>query len=331
MTNLWSDGHGPCWLDADVPLSGAAVRAAGYSTVVRYVGIGGSPALPGKRLTSTELADLTAHGVIVLGAVESTTDRSNSGALGGHSDAVAALADPVTVSLPLLFCTNDQNVPLSQAQVDYAGAFRDVIGQGRTGVYGYAPYLRACSNAGVGSAYWQAGIAPSRTGTGDIVTAWQRQGGTSALLLDGPSLPTTVSVGGVLADVNNQLQPLPVHNNGGQSMSVGATWDYLDQQAGRASASLRVGDNSLIVARAWVSIESQWGNGRPIKGVRVVALGTDGAVLMDKTLDAAWNAAGSSIELPNNTASVTVGWTPNTSITPNGTEVLVPGLEVLAK
>jgi Rv2525c-like, glycoside hydrolase-like domain len=326
IMSLWANSAGPTWLDADAPLSGAAVRAAGYSTVVRYVGIGGET-VPGKRLTAVELADLIAHGVTVLGAVESTRNRSNGGAAAGRADALATLADRVAAALPFLFATNDQNVPLAQAQVDYARAFRDVIGQARAGVYGYALYLRACANAGIGSVFWQCGIAPSRTGTGDIVHVWQRQGGASAVALDGPSLPTTANINGVTADVNNQLQPLP---GGTKKMSVAASWDYIDQVRGRASAILPVGSNSLIVGRAWVSVESQWGAGRPIKGVRIVALGNAGLVLKDVTVDAAWNSTEpeGSIELPDGTRSVTVGWTPPTGADP---EVLIPGLEAQAK
>lgn len=187
--------------------SGAALKAAGAVGVMRYVGVGGSATLPGKRLIATELADLIAHGLIVLGVVESSTTRANAGRSAGISDAQAALADPVATTLPILFATNDEPT-WSQSDVDYVAGFQAVIGRDRTGVYGYGAFLRACADGGLGSVYWQAGPAPSRTETADLAHFWQRQGG-PAVAADGPATPATVMVGGVPCDPNNQLKELP--------------------------------------------------------------------------------------------------------------------------
>lgn len=187
--------------------SGAALKAAGARGVMRYVGVGGSSTLPAKRLTAGELADLTGHGLIVLGAVESSTTRSNGGRAQGVADGKAALADPVTKKLPVLFATNDQPA-WSQANVDYVAGFQSIVGKARTGVYGFGAFLTACSKAGLGSVYWQAGPSPSRTGTTGLVHFWQRQGG-AVQASDGPTSPTLVTVAGVPCDPDNQLKELP--------------------------------------------------------------------------------------------------------------------------
>lgn len=184
--------------DANQRLDGAACAAAGIRWAARYVGIGST----GKRLTAAELADLRAHGVTVVGVAESTAARSDAGAAAGTADAQGALADPVTATLPYLIASNDQPVN-GAANLAYARAFRDVVGQSRTGVYGFGPYLAVCRSAGIGSLYWQAGDPPSATGTGDFVQVWQRQGSTRADASDGPGSPTTITLAGVVADLNN--------------------------------------------------------------------------------------------------------------------------------
>lgn len=196
------------WLDySEGRPSGAALKAAGVAGVMRYVGIGGSSTLPAKRLTAAELVDLTGHGLIVLGAVESSTTRSNAGRAAGVADGKAALADPVTKTLPVLFATNDQPA-WSQANVDYVAGFQSIVGRARTGVYGFGAFLSACHAAGLGTVYWQAGPAPSRTGTAALVHFWQRQGG-AVQAGDGPTAPTVISVAGVPCDPDNQLKELP--------------------------------------------------------------------------------------------------------------------------
>lgn len=192
-------------VDASAPLSGSALFAAGVTVAVRYVGVGSG----GKRLTAAELADLNAHGILVLGVVESTADRSNGGYAAGVADGQATLADPVTGRLPVLFATDDQNVD-AQANIDYVRGFRDVVGQQRTGAYGFGAFIASIHSAGTASWFWQAGPAPSRTGTAGIVHFWQRQGGAVQLAVDGPSTPVTVVIGGVTCDLNNQLLEVPV-------------------------------------------------------------------------------------------------------------------------
>jgi hypothetical protein len=188
---------GKLWADANQRLDGAACAAAGIRGVARYVGVGSA----GKRLTQAELDDLRAHGITVVGVVESTADRSNLGATAGTQDAQATLADPVTATLPYLFLSNDQNIN-GTMNLAYARAFQAVIGRARTGVYGFSDFLTACHTAGIGTVYWQAGHPPSTTGTGGFVQLWQRQG-TAGDASDGPASPTGITLGLVLADLDN--------------------------------------------------------------------------------------------------------------------------------
>jgi hypothetical protein len=178
---------------------GANLRAAGVTGAIRYVGIGSGP----KRLTAAELADLVVNSVQVYGVAESTVSRSLSGYSAGLADAQAVQADPTATRLPIIYATDDETT-WTQASVDYVRAFRDVLGVGRTGAYGFAPFLAAVHAAGLASSYWQAGLPPSRTGTSAFVNIWQRQG-TSGAASDGPASPTTVTIGGVGCDLNNRL------------------------------------------------------------------------------------------------------------------------------
>jgi hypothetical protein len=181
---------------------GAALKTAGIAGAVRYAGAGSA----GKRLTAAEYADLTAHGVAVRLVVETSTTGADSGYAAGVRDARAGEADRVAFGLPsttIIYATNDKP-NFVQADVDYVRGFRDVLGVARTGAYGFGSFLAAVHAAGLAGSYWQAGPAPSRTGTSSFVNLWQRQGGT-VQPSDGPTLPTTATIGGVVCDLNNRL------------------------------------------------------------------------------------------------------------------------------
>lgn len=191
------------WADYVGYPGGAALRAAGYVGAIRYVGIGSG----GKRLTAAELADLTSHGLQVLGVAESTATEANNGYAAGVADARAVLADPVSNGLPFIFATNDQT-SYSQADVDYVAGFASVLGPARTGAYGFHDFLTAVRAAGHAAVFWQCGDPPNMTGTQGWVHFWQRQG-TPGNGTDGPAVPATVQAGGVNCDINNQLRELP--------------------------------------------------------------------------------------------------------------------------
>jgi hypothetical protein len=192
------------WVDANVPLSGAVVQGAGIVGVKRYVGIGSGS----KRLTVGERDDLLGHGRPVFGIAESTATEADGGAPAGTRDAEAVLADPAADGLPFVYLTNDKPGFIT-ADVDYAAAFTDVLGV-RSAVYGFAAFLKALWAAGIPvSVNWQAGLPPNVTGTQGRVHFWQRQGspGNGS---DGPATPTTILLGGHVADLNNQLLEVPM-------------------------------------------------------------------------------------------------------------------------
>jgi len=199
MIGLWADYSGG-------RPSGLALRQAGFIGVIRYIGLG----TPGKRITAPEYRDLTANGLQVLTVAESTTNRANAGYDAGIADAHTAENDRIALGLPsnmVIYAANDQPTYTS-ACVDYVRGFRDVLGVGRTGAYGFGDFLASVHNGGLSAQYWQAGHPPNMTNTSSFVHFWQRQGtlgnGTS-----GPATPTTILVNGVTCDINNQLLPLP--------------------------------------------------------------------------------------------------------------------------
>lgn len=195
MTAVWVDYSG-----GTIP--GATLRAAGIVGCMRYVGIGSGP----KRLSVAEAADLHAAGRVVLGIAESTTTRADAGYAAGVADAQAVLADPAAAGLPYVFATNDKP-SFVQADVDYVRGFASVLGK-RAGAYGFASFLQAVHAQTPVSLYWQAGEPPNMTGTQGLVHFWQRQG-TSGNGSDGPATPTSITLGGVAVDPNNQLLEVP--------------------------------------------------------------------------------------------------------------------------
>lgn len=178
--------------------SGAALRAAGFSGVIRYGYVGSAS----KLLTAAEHADLVANGLDVLLVIERTTTDADGGYAAGTSTATGALTWARSLGLPdsVTICAANDKPGYSQADVDYVRGFRDVLGQARTGVYGFGAFLALC--VPYASFFWQAGPSPSRTGTSALANAWQRNG-TAGDTADGPGAPTTITVAGVLCDVNN--------------------------------------------------------------------------------------------------------------------------------
>jgi hypothetical protein len=199
------------WIDySGGPVSGAAMSAAGITGAIRYVGIGGA----GKRLTHAEYADHVAHGRQTIAVVEKTTTDADGGAAAGTTNARAALADLATITAGLapiryVFMANDQNRSTT-TEVAYVRAASAVLTPAGyvVGPYGFGTFLAACAAVGLCPIGWQAGPAPSRTGTAALATFWQRQGG-PVQPADGPTTPVTRVISGVTCDLSNQLKGLP--------------------------------------------------------------------------------------------------------------------------
>jgi glycoside hydrolase-like protein len=290
MTALWGDYVG-------YP-GGAALRAAGFTGVVRYVGIGGSA----KRLTAAEYADLSGNGLHVLGVVESTTTEADNGYAAGVSDARAAQADIANLTggrgLDFVFAANDKTTYI-QADVDYVRGFADVLGVRKTGAYGFSDFLTAVRDAGVATVFWQAGHPPSITGTGGFVHFWQRQG-TPGDASDGPATPTTTTVGGVTVDLDNQRLPLPKGDNVGMSNGV------FERGVSTHTLPLTTNRVSEVVNQAWFSLRPAWGD---LRTVHVVFEDDAANATGTETVDLIRSNTRHVLVVPDGTTGINVDWT----------------------
>lgn len=173
---------------------GAAIAAAGYSFVARYLSDGGKT-LPGKLLTPAEADDLRAHGVGIVSGWETWADAMLRGTAQGVQDAQAAQAQHNVCGgppdRPIYFAADwdmqPNQYPVVQAYLDGAAS---VIGRTRVGIYGSAA---ACAMAlSTGSATW----------------AWQTAAWSAGVLTPGVHIYQRigyVTVGGVECDVNESL------------------------------------------------------------------------------------------------------------------------------
>lgn len=204
--------------------SGAALKAAGFVGVIRYVGVGSL----GKRITADEYASLARSGVQVLLAAELATGD----AWGAHADIAAAYArgrayarlaldDARALGIPdwvgIAACADEHAVTADEiaCAVEYAKGFRDVLGYGRTGFYGFGETSRAVRAAGVVSWHWRCGSEPSKAEQ-LWLHFWQRN-----------KAPTTRTVSGIVCDINEQYndvvasfvrQPLIIGTKGSELM-----------------------------------------------------------------------------------------------------------------
>ena len=174
---------------------GAAIRAAGYSFVVRYLSDGG-PSLPGKLLTPAEYADLMAHDVVVAVNWETVADRMKAGYDAAVLDAPRGDAQLRAVGhgpdRPIYFSADWDATPADQAEIDdYLRGAASVIGAGRVGIYGSYWVVKRCLDNGSAAWAWQTG-AWSGGNRDPRAHIYQRIG--------------YVTVGGVQCDVNEALQ-----------------------------------------------------------------------------------------------------------------------------
>lgn len=185
------------WVDysAGQP-GGAALKAAGITGAIRYVGTPGRA----KNITAAEYADLIAHGIAVLLVHENVTGDVLRGSSGGVMDAQASQADARNCGIPEsvgIASSADQHLTAAQvtASLDYQAGFHSVLGA-RTGAYGFGEFVDAVRAAGTASWFWKAGSAPS-TDERAWVTFWQRNAGT-----------TTQTINRIICDLSDQLNPI---------------------------------------------------------------------------------------------------------------------------
>ncbi|MCP2165437.1 glycoside hydrolase domain-containing protein [Goodfellowiella coeruleoviolacea] len=171
------------------PPSAAAVRAAGYEFVVRYVSRPGNP----KNITAREFADMTNNGVAVALVFETTANRALSGYAGGQADAQSAADQAAGVGMPgsrpIYFAVDFDAQPNQFGTIDdYLRGAASVVGIDRVGVYGSFSVVGHCLDVGTARYAWQ--TAAWSGGQADLrAHLFQRRG--------------TVYVGGIACDVND--------------------------------------------------------------------------------------------------------------------------------
>ncbi|MFE9578619.1 glycoside hydrolase domain-containing protein [Nocardia sp. NPDC006044] len=170
---------------------GAAIRAAGFDFVVRYLSDGGV-SLPGKLLTPAEADDLRANGVSIAANWETTATRMLDGYGAGVVDARAGLAQVLRCGgrpdRPIYFSADFDVTPQDQQRINaYLDGAATVLGRANVGIYGgYWPVSRALD---AGSASW----------------AWQTDAWSGGRVEARRNLHQTLRqqvVGGVVCDVN---------------------------------------------------------------------------------------------------------------------------------
>jgi hypothetical protein len=173
---------------------GAAILAAGYAFVARYL-CGGGTELPGKLLTPSEADDLRAAGVEIVSNWETTATRMLDGYDAGATDAQLALAQALncggSAGRPVYFSADFDATPDQQPAIDdYLKGAASVLLPENVGIYGgYWPVSRALTNGTAAWAWqtaaWSGGQLDSR------VNLYQRT--------------QTVTIAGIDCDVNEAL------------------------------------------------------------------------------------------------------------------------------
>lgn len=145
-------------LDSAVPVPGAAMYAAGYAGVIRYIGDPGSP----RCATRQELADVTAYGlgVALVHAPDGRDDDWRGGYPTGHANATIARSHASSVGYPaarpLYFAIGHPAGAHEFARArDYLAGAADALGVGCVGACGNRDVVTMARGAGVASFYWQ--------------------------------------------------------------------------------------------------------------------------------------------------------------------------------
>ena len=136
---------------------GAAIKAAGFEFVMRYVPYFGDG---GKGLTVPELADLRANGLPVGLVFESTAARHLEGFAAGMMDARTAIDGIAGLGLPsnrpIYFAVDFYAQPDQMRAIDdYQSGAASILGIERVGVYGSYAVIDHCHKAGTAAWFWQ--------------------------------------------------------------------------------------------------------------------------------------------------------------------------------
>lgn len=194
------------WADfSGRPPGAAALKAAGFVGVLRYIGLGSE----GKQIHRAEWEDYLRHGLLVLLVAELGTNDAWAALddyATGRARAELALAD-VRAEAPAsvdpgrvrISCAADAHASsagqISDA-VAYSRGFASVLGVGQSGFYGFVETSRAVHDADTVGWHWRCGSEPSELDK-RWVNFWQRN-----------RPPTAVVINGTTCDINETLAPL---------------------------------------------------------------------------------------------------------------------------
>ena len=137
----------------------AAIRAAGFNGVMRYVPYPGDLPIP-KGIYPAELEELRADGLSVGLVFESSANRALDGRDAGIADANATLWSRTYLKwpegLPTYFAVDfDLQASQYNAVAEYFRGVNSVFGAERTGVYGGSRTLELISTLGLARYFWQ--------------------------------------------------------------------------------------------------------------------------------------------------------------------------------
>jgi hypothetical protein len=228
---------------------GAALRAAGFAGVIRYVGTPGHT----KNITAAEYADLVAEGLSVLLVYELGTTDWQGGYNAGVANADAAAIDAHNCGIPLsvgIAASVDMHLNASQVPMalNYLRGFQAALGRAQTGAYGFAEFVNAVHAAGTASWLWRCGSAPSAAES-TYTTFWQRNAG-----------QTTMTVGGIVCDINDQLNPIGVDDIVTPDDIAAVAKAVWDQQFSGLDPLNNNAQMDSIAARDWLATTNRWAN-----------------------------------------------------------------------
>jgi Domain of unknown function (DUF1906) len=176
-------------------IPGAAIKAAGYQFVVRYVE---DPKqwLGSKHIRPAEYVDLIGAGLEVFLVFEIGVDDMLGGYAAGVANATRAQAGATWIGYPpaypiFMACDMHLTTPQIATALEYIAGAATVLGDS-LGVYGFVELIDAAAN-GPATYLWQCGHRP----TGDNVHVWQRNDIGFA------------SVGGIECDTNELYLDMP--------------------------------------------------------------------------------------------------------------------------
>lgn len=139
------------------PPKGAAIKAAGYEFVIRYVSTPGHR----KNISRTEYADMVRNNVAVAIVFERSAGRALQGRAAGRVDARTARDQASSVGFPAarpIYFAVDVDITTKEqfARVDeYLRGAAEIVGAGLVGVYGEYDIIEHCRSTQTAAWTWQ--------------------------------------------------------------------------------------------------------------------------------------------------------------------------------